>query len=539
MCWPVFTHRSWARQANRVLLWETEPSCRSAGLVDMARNTFGNRKWLNPLAAGLLFILALFAWKYYPASGSSLTGAPKAAPNNVYFGTLKSIAVLPPDIDGLPAGQEFRAAGFANEITRLLTLAPGLQVTSRNSALFFKEQSVPLRIIAERLQVTWLLSTAWESAGDGFRLTGRLYNARRDKEAWSGHYELDSGQIFGVQDEFLKEVAKAIRLSATKVPPPAEPVGERAWSAYLKGLYRQDERTLEGYRAAADHFQAALEIEPGYELARLSLTSSWLALTDVGDPNPEWLEKARAELEFLLQANPRSAGALGLSSYISRNHDWDWVAALEAANSAISVNPGDPGLKTQAGLSMFTLGQFSRATRLMETAVAQDPLNLSGWLRLGLLQEFSTDYDGALASYRKILSLNSDFPGARALRTRVKIIQDKPDSAMKESEQEADPFWKRYSQILVLTAQEEHEEAAALLDRMKAEDGFHAAYQVAEILAFRGDLDDSFIWLERALRQRDGGMKELIGNYFLESLHQDPRWRDLLARMGLPLDLES
>ncbi|MDH3924392.1 MAG: hypothetical protein OET41_07255, partial [Xanthomonadales bacterium] len=107
------------------------------------------------------------------------------------------------------------------------------------------------------------------------------------------------------------------------------------------------------------------------------------------------------------------------------------------------------------------------------------------------------------------------------------------------SEQETDPFWALYSKILVLTALEQHEEASVLLQKMQEEHGHHAAYQVAEILAFRGDFDESFDWLDRALQQRDGGMKELIGNNFLETLHRDPRWHELMRRMGLPLDLES
>jgi tetratricopeptide (TPR) repeat protein len=151
--------------------------------------------------------------------------------------------------------------------------------------------------------------------------------------------------------------------------------------------------------------------------------------------------------------------------------------------------------------------------------------------------EFSGDYDVALASYRQVLDMNPDFPGARAFRSRIKLIQQKPDSAMKESELESNDFWKRYAQILALLSQEKKDEANRLLDQMIIEDGQHAAYQIAEIFAFQGDLTAAFDWLERAYQQRDGGMKEMIGNYFLSNLHEDPRWAELLTRMKLPLDL--
>jgi len=265
----------------------------------------------------------------------------------------------------------------------------------------------------------------------------------------------------------------------------------------------------------------------------------WLARNAAGDDNPDLIENARTALAAALQSDSEWPQAHGLSSYISRNYDWDWFAALDAAENAIRLNPGDPELMNIASLAMFSVGQFSRASQLMEAAVQQDPLNLTARLRLGLLQEFSADYEGALASYRQILGTNPDFPGARAFRARVKIIQQKPDSAMKEVEQESDLFWKRYSQILALTAQEQLDEANLLLQQMMVEDGQRAAYQIAEILAFQGDLDGSFEWLTRAFHQRDGGIKEMLGNYFLSNLHGDTRWAGMLAEVKLPLDSDN
>jgi tetratricopeptide (TPR) repeat protein len=151
---------------------------------------------------------------------------------------------------------------------------------------------------------------------------------------------------------------------------------------------------------------------------------------------------------------------------------------------------------------------------------------------LGLLQEFAGQSDEALNSYRVIIGLNPDFPGVRAYRARIKIIQNKPESALKESEQEVDPFWKRYSQIIAYTTLGRDDEAQLLLDQMIAEDGGHSAYQVAEIEAFRGEIDNAFEWLRRAYDQKDGGMTEIIGNFFLRKLHADPRWADMLSLLG-------
>ena len=108
-----------------------------------------------------------------------------------------------------------------------------------------------------------------------------------------------------------------------------------------------------------------------------------------------------------------------------------------------------------------------------------------------------------------------------------------PESALEEAELEQQPFWRQYARILSLTALERTDEAELLLQQMIDANGNDAAFQIAEIYAFSGANDQAFEWLDRAWRQRDGGMSELLGNYFLSGLENDARWQELLARMGL------
>jgi adenylate cyclase len=495
---------------------------------------------LVPLIAVLIAALLLFAWNRYPAfsidTSGHAPGTETARRSQVYFGPGNSIAVLPFEGSSATAEQAYWPLGFSSELHRLVTRAPGLQVTSRNSSFYFRDRSVPPRIIAERLQSTHLLAGEFQLSEGQVQVNARLYDAKEDKELWSETYDRDPGDVFAIQDQILASVVEAIRPGRRDVMPQAETVDTEAWAFYLQGLLHREQGTLPGLRDAEKAFRSALEIEPAYEMARVALARVWLEMAAGGDEEIPLVENARDALATTLQARPELAGAYGLLSYIRRNHDWDWRGALEAAEQAIRLNPGDPELMSTASLAMFTLGQFDKAGELLEAAVRQDPINLSRRLRLGLLQEFSGEYQESLSSYRQIIGLNPEFPAARAYRARVKIIQEKPDSAIRESDQEFDPFWKRYSQILALTAQERHEEAESLLEQMIADDGHHAAYQITEILAFRGEIDKAFVWFQRAHDQKDGGMREIIGNYFLGNLHADPRWEEMLGLMGLPLD---
>jgi TolB-like protein len=506
----------------------------------MARRKTGEGKWTKPLGAVLAGLLALLAWNHSPWPGGD-PSAPVYTPENstpsqVYFGPGNSIAVLPFEGGPVEQDQAFWSAGFSDELHRLLIRVTGLQVTSRNSSFYFQDRSVPLRVIAERLQTTHLLTGEFQSTGESVRVSARLFDVKKNRELWSQVYERGLEDVFRIQDEMVSSIVEAVRPGQDRGLPRAEPVDTRAWADYLRGLYLRRQRTLESLVDAEHAFESALDIEPGYEMARIGLAGVWLERGVAGEEGP-LVENARDALVTALQSRPELPAALGLLSYIRRNHDWDWSGALEAAEQAIRLAPGDPELMSTASLAMFTLGQFEKAGALLEASVQQDPLNLSRRLRLGLLQEFSGQYEQSLSSYRQIIGLNSQFPGVRAYRARVKIIQEKPDSALRESELEIDPFWKRYSRILALTALDRDEEAKSLLEQMIRDDGHHAAYQVTEILAFSGDAEKAFEWFQRAHDQKDGGMSEILGNYFLRNLHGDPRWEEMLVRVGLPLDL--
>ena len=500
----------------------------------------GFRKWSLPLVMLAVAGLVFFTWDHFvpqlkPGAVSD-PGAGKPERPQAYLGPSDSIAVLL--FTGDPSGlaPAFWAAGFSDEMYRLVIRAPGLQVTSRNSSFFFRDPSVSPDIIAGRLQVRYLLSGQFLAADGRVQVAARLFDARARKEAWSHTFEGSLDDVFAIQSEILAEIMTVVTPGKYDDFPVAMPVETEAWVAYLQGNFSRSQAATGGYEAAEKAFLAALEMQPEFAAARVGLAGLWLEKNARGDGDSGLVEDARETLKTALRYEPDLPAALGLLSYIQRNIDWDWTAALETAEQALRLSPGDPELMNTASLALFSLGQFGQAEELLSASVEQDPLNLARRLQLGLLLEFAGQYDESLKNYRQIINLNPEFPGARAYRARVKIIQDKPESALRESEQEVDPFWRRYSQILALSALDREAEARSLLDQMILDDGDRSAYQVAEILAFRGEIDQAFAWLQRAYDQKDGGMSELMGDWFLQTLHSDPRWDEMLDRMGLPPD---
>jgi len=488
----------------------------------------------------LVVVLSVFAWYLFPAqfspspgSVSDATGPERA---QIYYGPANSIAILPFSGSEGFQQQAFLPIGFSRELHRLFIRVTGLQVTSSNSSFYFKDQSVALPIVAERLQTRYLVSGEFLEADGQSQLVIHLFDAKKQAQTWSETWEWDPGDVFTIQDEIVQAVMGTLKPGREQELPRARPVNIEAWTAYLQGIHYRDERTTEGFRKAESAFGTALIAQPDYAMVQVAQAELWLGRYAVGAGDTSLVQAAREALSAALQSDPELPDALGLSSYLRRNIDWDWQGGLQMAERAIRLSPGDPELMSTASLAMFSLGQFAQAGPLLEASVRQDLLNLARRLRLGLLQEYAGEPEKALSTYRQIIGLNPDFPGVRAYRARIKLIQDKPDSALQESEQEADPFWRRYAKILALGAAGREQEAESLLDAMMAEDGDHSAFQLAEIFASRGDIEGAFHWLQRAYDQRDGGMSELIGNWFLGNLHDDPRWEEILTLMGLPLD---
>jgi TolB-like protein/thioredoxin-like negative regulator of GroEL len=461
------------------------------------------------------------------------------APSQLYFGPVNSIAILPFGSGDTDTGEEILSTGFSSELHRLVTATRGLQVTSANSSFFFGDSSFSLPVIAEHLQVSNLLTGEFQFSGSRVRLLATLFDARNREEAWTREFEGSPDQVFELTNALLAEVAGSVLRRPAERLPKAEPLDSVAWENYLAGLHFLGQRTPGGFESAQDRFQKVLDIEPDHAFARVGLARAILASGAAGNPEPQYLERARNEISRVLESKPDFPAALGLLSHVRRQYDWDWRGALEAAEKAVDLNPGDPELMSVASLALFSLGRFDAAEELLRPSAMQDPLNLGRRLRLGLLQEFSGEYEQSLSSYRQIVGLNPDFPGARAFRARVKILQDKPDSALRESDQEKDPFWRRYSKILALSALDRSDESQVLLEQMISDEGRHAAFQIAEILAFNGETDSAFEWLQRAYEQKDGGMREMIGNRFLNNLHGDKRWEQMITLLGLPLDLSD
>jgi tetratricopeptide (TPR) repeat protein len=182
-----------------------------------------------------------------------------------------------------------------------------------------------------------------------------------------------------------------------------------------------------------------------------------------------------------------------------------------------------------------SLGRFDEALQLQRRAGALDPLRATTWVNLGYCAGRTGKWEESAAALKKALELNPGRPVVHLFLGRNLLAQSRPQEALTEIEQEPSPIWRLHGLALAYHALGRKKEADAALAEYITKFQSEAAFQVAEIYAFRGDADRAFEWLERAYAQRNGGLSEMKGDFLLKSLERDPRYVAFLKKMRLPV----
>ena len=433
--------------------------------------------------------------------------------------------------------QEYFSDGLSEEVTDVLTKNPKLQVTSRTSAFSFKGKEADIKTIAEKLHVTHVLEGSVRRAGNHVRITAQLIKASTDSHLWSQTYDRDMANIFAVQDEISAAVADALRitLGGIHTSKSKEPEAE-AYNNYLQGKYFFTKRSKEDLQKAITYFEKAVQIDPGFARAWVGLSLTHAAQADRSYiSGKEGYGQARMEAEKALQLDPNSAEAHIAIGWIKRSFDWDWAGADEAYRRALELEPDNAiGIRGKAGLES-TLGRFDEAIQLDKKALKVDPLRISAHNNLGLDNYYSGRWQEAETAYRKVLEMNPDYPGVHESLGFVCLGQSKTDAALAEMLKEQEPLWRAQGLALAYYAVRNKEKADSALNEFlqKHKD---EPFTIAEIYAYRGEIDKAFESLERAYTARDVGLSNMKGDPLLRNLEHDPRYTAFLKKMKLPID---
>ena len=447
------------------------------------------------------------------------------------------LAVLPfANLTGDP-NQEYLADGLTEEmISQLARLNPEqLGVIARTSVMGYKNKDTRLDQIGRDLSVQYVLENSVRANGNQIRLTAQLIQVKDQTHLWSQDYDYLAKDFLNVEDDVAKAVAREVQLRLTSQQQGAlagpRPVNAEAFDAYLQGNYylRRDDGL------AAKYFERATQLDPSYARAWVRLSVARFRQADTGlIPMVEGHRLAHEAVDRALTLDPNLADAHAQMGAIKGAVDFDWVGGDASLQRAVALEPGNHEIVASAAYSAAKLGRFEEAIRLARRAVELDPLNGRNRVILGQLEYWMGAMDGAVLDIKRGVELSPKVPGYIFL-AEIYVIQGQSQDAFNQIEQEriGGPFSLQHYAIAYHAFGQQKKSDAALQELISKYQTV-AAFQIAQVYAFRKQPDEAFEWLDRAYAQRDGGLGETKVNPLLKSLHNDPRYAAFLKKVNLP-----
>ncbi len=505
----------------------------AAQLRALARPAGAGRE--RRVAAVTLGLLGLTAVGYYLL---------RDRPMPVLDDQLHSWAVLPLSGETSDSDHAYFAEGMAAELVGQLSSMPSIRVISHESTRRYGASPLPIRRIARELGAQGLVTGDLRFDKDRVRISMHLVDGRNDSELWSKTFEGNVNDFLSVQNRVERAVVRQVnhysgRRGRAQVAS-HDPTETAAYDDYLRARYHWNRRPSELYRAI-EYFERAIHADSLYALAHAGLADAWAAVGLYGlRPPLETRRMARAAARRAVMLDENLSTAHGSLAHILHNYEWDWEGAETEYRRAIALNPNDAGAHHGLAHLLAQIGRHDEAKREIRTAVALNPRALPSLLAVAVFDYYTGDYAAALDTLRHVAELDSGNVLRLRLSAGVLDRLGRRDEAMaalaRSVELQGQPALAEGLRRTYAT----HGFDAALelmvgaLVQKRASGAYEPAEHVAELYARLGRVEEAFQWLEIAFREHDTELNRLKVDPLFEPLRRDPRFADLMRRVGFP-----
>jgi TolB-like protein/tetratricopeptide (TPR) repeat protein len=445
----------------------------------------------------------------------------------------KSIAVLPFVNMSDDAGNEYFADGISEELLNLLTKIPELRVISRSSAFFYKGKDIKLTEVARELNVVHILEGSVRKAGNQVRITTQLIDAHSDTHLWSETYDRELDDIFAIQDEIAAAVVAQLKITLLGDAPTVKETDPQAYTLFLQGRHLHRQFSAESLEQAQELLQQALAIDPGYAAAWDGLGLVYEDQPNLGlRPFDEGYTLAREAVNKALAIDPNYALAHASLGWIAMTYENDLVAAARHFERALQLEPGNTDIIRQAADLTASLNRLDKAIALIEFALARDPVSSASHHNLGLYYTWAGRWDEAIASFSTALTLNPGSSTTQYLIGVALLFKGDPQAALEAMQLEETSVWRMIGLPLAYHALGQAGESNAALAALIEQHEQGWAYNIAYILAYRGEADRAFEWLAKAVEYKDAGLSGIVTEPLFANIHDAPRWLPFLESIG-------
>jgi eukaryotic-like serine/threonine-protein kinase len=454
------------------------------------------------------------------------------------------LAVLPfENLSGDPQ-QDYFGDGLTQEmIVQLGRLHPEtLSVIARSSVMRYKKTDTPIDRIGRELSVDYVLEGSAQREGTRVRITAELIKVRGQSQIWADSLERETSGILALQNEVSKSIASALALKllpAERASLGAAPaVDPEAHEAYLRGSFSLMKATPADLDAAEKYFDTAIAKDPAYALAYAGRAWVWAYRNQFGLVTFEEAgPKARAAASKGVELDENSAVNQTALACVRTFIDWDWEGAREPWRRALELNPNDANAQALYAHYLLITGQGEEALVHSQRAAGLDPFNpiVLGWHASVLYGE--RRYDEAVAAAKAGLRIQEDNPvlTGNLMGTYLQM------GMIKEAAESARAYLPIvYNDSRLIAEFDEGFARGGFAEGMKRV----AEYQVVRAIYRPGDIGNSYAlagvkdkaleWLEKGLATRDPALEYLLSDPVYDFIRSDPRFRELLRKVGLP-----
>ncbi|HMB68884.1 MAG TPA: tetratricopeptide repeat protein, partial [bacterium] len=459
---------------------------------------------------------------------------------------IDSIAVLPLESG---AGDEDRvfADGFGDALIMSLSRVAGLQVISRTSSRRYLGRPLALSRIADELGVDAVVEGSVSRDSDRVRVSVRLLDALTGRELWAATYDRSAADVPQLQGEVAADIVRKVEVQVT----PEESyrirrsrvVDPAAHEAYLQGQHHLERRTPNGLEVGLRYLRNAVETDPGYALAWAGLANGYALLASTGYDGlapREAMPEARQAAERAVRLDDQLAETHTALAQVLNNYEWDWPAAERSFRRAIELGPGFSTARQWYGFHLAAVGRLDESLEMMESARALDPLSPLACTSVGRVHYYRGEMDEAVAHFEEALTLDPHFLPAYILLGLAHTARGETDEALRSFERGRDlfagaPAFTAGVGVAHASAGREADALQAVATLAEARGGRYVpAIYTAALYAALGRTDEAFAWLDRAVEERSEAVTFLAVEPLFLGLRDDPRFDELLERVGVP-----
>jgi TolB-like protein len=486
-----------------------------------------NKVWLAAALAAILAIAGFFGYKYL-------------APNNSK--QIESIAVLPFVNESGNADAEYLSDGMTETLISSLSQIPKLNVKARSSVFRYKSKETDLRKIAEELNVQAILTGRVVQRNEQLILTLELVDARTENILWAEQYNRKQTDLINLQNEIARDVSQKLKtkLSGADEQRLAKNYTENAeaYQLYLKGRFYWNKRAPEDIKKSIEYFRQAITLDPNYALAYAGLSDAYAIGSYYGVAPPrEAMPKAKEAALKALSLDDRLSEVHAALALIMTDYDYDFAGAERECKRAIELNPNNATANLFYGVLLARLGRFEESFAQFKRALELEPLSLPINRQYGESLLFARRYDDAIAQQKKTAELDSSH--AFTYYSLANAYRMKGNYA--ESVEEFAKAQERFSPRSAANAPIVRESFAkggweGFLREMTGEQTptKFPRYFYASWYAALGEKDKAIAELEKTYESRNFAISQIKIDPSLDPLRDDPRFQELLKKVGFP-----